>query len=192
MTQVYTDNGVAVPVTVLKAGPCVVTQVKTVDGEGYRSFQIGYGTKKEKNMTKPEKGHLKGNGNFAILREFRFDEEVSHEVGQQLNVDQFEVGEKVKVTGTSKGKGFQGVVKRHGFSGAPASHGHKDQQRMPGSIGATGPQKVFKGTKMGGQMGNVRSTVTNLEVVKVDTENNEIYVKGAVPGARNSYIYISA
>lgn len=190
MTQTYTANGRVVPITILSVGPCVVTQIMNQDKDGYSAVQVGYGNRKKKNIAKAQQGHMKDLGSFAQLKEFRVDDNSAYKVGDTLNVEQFEEGEKVKVSGTSKGKGFQGVVKRHGFSGSPASHGHKDQLRMPGSIGATGPQKVFKGTKMAGQMGNKPSTSLNLEIVKVDSDNNELHVKGAVPGARNSLIAV--
>ncbi len=192
MTQTFKEDGSVVPVTVVLVEPCVITQVKNMEKDGYTAIQVGYGTRKDKNLSKALLGHFGKNGNFAKTKEFRVEEKNEYKAGDKLDVSQFEVGDKVKVSGTSKGKGFQGVVKRHGFHGAPASHGHKDQLRMPGSIGATGPAKVFKGVRMPGQMGNAKSTVANLEVVKVDAKNNEIYLKGAVPGARNSIVTISA
>lgn len=191
MDQIFNDDGVIVPVTVIGIEPCVVTQVKTVDHEGYQAVQIGYGKRKAKNIAKPQRGQFKELGNFAGVREFRVDD-VSCQVGDSLNVEQFQVGDKVKVTGTSKGRGFQGVVKRHHFHGSPASHGHKDQLRHSGSIGAGGVQKVFKGMRMGGQMGNSTSTVTNLTIVKVDADQQQLYVRGAVPGARHSILAIYA
>ncbi len=188
MTQIFRDNGEVIPVTVVKAGPCVITQIKTIDNDGYDSVQIGFGFRKK--INKPLKGHFKGLGQFEFVREFR-DSGNNLKVGDVITVGTFEVGEKVKVTGTTKGKGFQGVVKRHNFAGAPASHGTKDQLRMPGSIGATGPAHVFKGQKMPGRMGGNRKTILNLEIVKVDIENNLLYIKGALPGARNSLVLIS-
>ncbi len=192
MTQTYTEEGRAVPVTVISISPCVVTQVKTMEKDGYVAVQFGYGMRKEKNMKKPQKGHVKDLGNFAYFREFRVDDATQYSVGDSLKMDQFAEGELVNVSGTTVGKGFQGVVKRHGFSGSPASHGHKDQLRMPGSIGAGGPQRVFKGTRMGGQMGNVKSTTSNLKIIKIDSETNSVHVKGAVPGPRNSLVSIFA
>jgi len=191
MTQKFTDDGKVVPVTKVVAGPCVITQIKDQSKDGYVALQIGFGLKKK--LTKPLAGHLKKLGNFQYLKEFRVSEEEIKDlkVGDKISAKAFETGDKIKVTGKSKGKGFQGVVKRYGFHGSPASHGHKDQLRMPGSIGATGPAHVFKGTKMGGQMGNERVTVTNLEVVDVNIEKGEIFIKGAVPGPRNNLLLIS-
>lgn len=191
MSQEYMEDGTVVPVTVLQAGPVTVTQVKTDETDGYTAVQVGFGTRKEKNISKPVRGHLKENGTFQVLKEFRTEgSDATYEVGQQVTVEQFEAGEKVDVTGTSIGRGFAGVVKRHGFGGSPASHGHKDQLRMPGSIGAGEPQKVFKGMRMGGQMGNKQATVKNLEVVAIDAANNVLKVKGAVPGANGAIVFI--
>lgn len=193
MTQEFTEDGTVVPVTVLQAGPVTVTQVKTEETDGYNAVQVGFGTRKEKNVSKPVLGHLKELGAFAVLKEFRTDgSEETFERGNIITVEQFESGEKVDVTGTSIGRGFAGVVKRHGFSGSPASHGHKDQLRMPGSIGAQEPQHVFKGTRMGGQMGNETVTTKNLEVVSIDAKTNTIRVKGAVPGAQGGIIFITS
>ncbi|NQU83158.1 MAG: 50S ribosomal protein L3 [Parcubacteria group bacterium] len=190
MTQKFREDGTVVPVTLIKTEPCVVAQIKTLEKDGYSAVQIGSGIKK--NPSKPLKGHLKELGSLRFLNEFRVDEERAKEFsrGDKIEVDIFEVGEKVSVTGTSKGRGFQGVVKRHGFKGGPASHGHKDQLRMPGSIGDTGAAKVFKGKKMGGRMGSDRVTVTNLEVIEADKNKQIIAVKGAVPGARNGLILV--
>lgn len=185
MSQIYKDDKVA-PVTVIKVSPCKVTQVKNKERDGYDAVQIGCGSRKK--INKPLKGHLKNN-NFKYLKEFRVDSSVFN-TGDILDLNSFESGDKVKVTGVSKGKGFQGVVRRHGFKGHPTSHGTKDQVRMSGSIGATGPAHVFKGTRMGGQMGNIQVTVSNLEIIEVDKENNLIKVKGAVPGHRNSLIVV--
>jgi large subunit ribosomal protein L3 len=190
MSQRFKEDGTVAPVTLLQAGPCKVTQIKTDEKDGYQSVQLGCGS--SKNLTKPMKGHLKASGaGTATLREFRLESTEGLEVGAEINVSQFTPGEFVNVTGLSKGKGFQGVVKRHGFHGSPASHGHKDQLRMPGSIGSTGPQRVFKGTRMAGRTGHDRVTVKNLEVIEVDAEKNVLAVKGAVPGARGSVILIS-
>ena len=188
MTQVW-QGDVVVPVTRVQAGPCTVIQVKDEKKDGYKAVQVGYGEKKEKNIAKPQKGHTKGLGNFRYLREFRIDDE-NIKKGGKIDVSMFEAGDKVKVTGVSKGKGFQGVVKKYGFKGQSKTHGTKDQLRMPGSIGATGPAKVFKGKKMPGRMGGDRTTVANLEIIKVDKEKNELLIKGAVPGARNSLVLI--
>ncbi len=192
MTQKFLDDGTVVPVTAILAGPCAITQVKTVAKDGYDAVQIGFGIKKK--INKPQAGHLKGLDNFRYLREVRVDElkgkeDLKH--GDVIAVDAFQVGDLVKVSGNSKGKGFQGVVRRHGFSGSPATHGHKDQLRMPGSIGSTGPQRVFKGMRMGGRMGDERITVKNLKVIEIDKNKNIIFIKGAVPGARNGLVEIS-
>lgn len=189
MSQVFGEDGTVTPVTLLAAGPITVTQVKTIDSDGYEAVQVGYGTRKAKNVTKPVKGHLKDLGPFAVLQEFRTEgNDTTYERGQEITVDVFEAGDIVDATGTSIGRGFAGVVKRHGFAGSLASHGHKDQLRMPGSIGAQEPQHVFKGTRMGGQMGNKTSTTKNLEIIEVDAKNGIIKVRGAVPGARGGYI----
>ncbi len=195
MTQVFRKDGTVVPVTRIQAGPCVVTQVKTEKKDGINSVQVGFGVQKLFRINKPMKGHLKDitvgkNTNQTVrhLHEFHNDNDLKR--GDIFGVEIFEPGEKVKVTGRSKGRGFQGVVKRHGFKGSPASHGHKDQLRMPGSIGATDAARVFKGTRMGGHMGDAHVTVLNLEIVEVDKEHNELLVKGAVPGARNGILYI--
>ena len=191
MTQVWRDGNV-VAVTKVQAGPCVVTQVKNNEKDGYLAVQIGFGEKKEKNIKKPQKGHLKkSKTNSRYLREFRTDvSEKNLKIGDKIDVSTFDNGDEIQVIGTSKGKGFQGVVKRHGFKGSKKTHGNKDQLRMPGSIGATGPAHVFKGTKMGGRMGGDRVTVKNLEVVDIDIKNNILLVKGAVPGARNGLILV--
>lgn len=190
MTQEYDHMANVVPVTILSVGPCTVTQVKTAKKDGYSAVQVGYGQKKT--LTKSLRGHLKGLPQFRNLQEFKIDNNQTFERGQVFGVDSFIVGEKISVTGVSKAKGFQGVVKRHGFHGSPASHGHKDQLRMPGSIGAGGVQKVFKGTRMGGHMGNAQVTTKNLEIFKVDTENNLIYVIGAVPGNVGGLVSLQA
>jgi len=193
MSQVFREDGVVVPVTVLEAGPIVVTQVKDTEVDGYQAVQVGFGTRKAKNISKPVLGHLKDLGPFSVLQEFRTEgSETGYERGQQITAEVFEAGDMVDVCGVSIGRGFAGVVKRHGFHGSPASHGHKDQLRMPGSIGAGEPQRVFKGTRMGGQMGNVGSTVKNLEIIEVDPATNRIMVKGAVPGAAGSVVRIMA
>lgn len=187
MTQIFKETGEAVPVTVVEAGPCVITQVKIEDKDNYKAVQVGYEQKKK--ISKPIKGHLKDLGQFRYLKEFRV-KEGEYKKGDKVEVSVFEKGDKVKITGTTKGKGFTGVVKRWGFRGSPKSHGHKDQLRMPGSIGATDPARVFKGTKMGGRMGGKQFTVSNLEIIKIDKDQNLIYIKGAVPGARNGLLKI--
>ncbi len=187
MTQKFMENGDVAPVTIVNAGPCTVTQVKG-DKEGYSAVQVGFGFRKK--INKPLKGHLKKLENFRYLREFRLDNTDNFEVGKVFDVSTFEIGDIITISAISKGKGFQGVVKRHGFKGSPATHGHKDQHRMPGSIGSTGPARVFKGTRMGGRMGTDMTTVKNLEIIDIDKENNLLYIKGAVPGARNSLVSI--
>jgi large subunit ribosomal protein L3 len=196
MTQVFREDGIVVPVTKVLAGPCIVTQVKSKEKDNHNSLQIGFGIQKVFRLNKAQKGHLKDinltenkNETARHLHEFNSADNTLQK-GDSFGVEIFKEGEKVKVTGISKGKGFQGVVKRHGFHGSPASHGHKDQERMPGSIGATDPQRVFKGKRMAGHMGDEQVTVKNLEIVKIDLENNELFIKGALPGARNSILYI--
>jgi len=190
MSQRFKEDGTVAPVTLLQAGPCKVTQIKTKEKDGYEAVQLGCGS--SKNLSKPLKGHLKASGaDVRTLREFRLDSTDGLEVGAEISVSQFSPGEFVNVSGLSKGKGFQGVVKRHGFHGSPASHGHKDQLRMPGSIGSGGVQRVFKGTRMAGRTGHGQVTVKNLEIIDVDAEKNVLAVKGAVPGARGSVILIS-
>lgn len=190
MTQRFQEDGQVMPVTVVAAGPCCITQVKNSDKEGYDAVQIGYGEKKK--LNKSILGHLKKLGQFRDLKEFHVDKTEGLAAGQKIDVSTFTVGDKIQVVGISKGKGFQGVVKRHGFSGTKATHGNKDQLRMPGSIGATDAARVFKGKRMGGQTGNRSVTVKNLEVIEIDPENNYLYIKGAVPGARNSLLMITA
>ena len=189
MTQVFTPEGRVVPVTVIQAGPCAITQIKTVKSDGYEAVQVGYWPVKR--LNKPLRGHLGRTGLFRYLREFPVDGVEDLELGQQVKVDLFELGEKVDVVGTSKGKGFQGTMKRHGFHGGPRTHGQSDRARAPGSIGAgTYPGKVFKGKKMAGHMGAVRVTVKNLEVVVVDPERGLMFLKGGVPGAPNGLLVI--
>jgi len=187
MTQIFKEDGTVIPVTLVQAGPCVVTGVQTEDKNGYTAVQIGYGQTKK--VAKPQQARAKEVGPVAMTREFRVDE-TELKQGDKINVSVFEEGDKVDVVGESKGKGFQGVVKRHGFHGSPASHGHKDQLRMPGSIGAQGPQRVLKGKRMGGRMGGDRVTVKNLDIAAVDAKNNILAIKGAVPGARNTVLMI--
>lgn len=193
MTQIFDDLGAAVPVTVIEAGPCPIVQVKTEDSDGYGAIQLGFGAKKEKHTARAEQGHATKAGLETVpaaLREIRLAESEGYEVGQQLTVEQFEVGQRVKVVGTTKGKGFQGVIKRHGFSGRPATHGHP-RSRNPGSIGqGTDPSRVIKGKKLPGQMGSARHTVRNLRVERTDPERNLIFLRGAVPGTRNSLVVI--
>jgi large subunit ribosomal protein L3 len=191
MTQVFDEDGSAVGVTAVEVEPSVVLQVKTKDKDGYDAIQIGYGRTKQKNVTKPLQGHLnKANkGFFRFIREFPSQSE-TYDVGQEITADIFKTGDYVDVVGTSKGKGFQGVVKRHGFGGGRATHGSM-HHRAPGSIGASAdPSRVFKGTKMGGQMGNVRKTIQNLHVWQVRSDRNLLLLKGAVPGSKNGFVLI--
>lgn len=192
MSQVYKADGTVVPVTLVSAGPCFITQIKKKDKDGYLALQVGFQEKKK--ITKPLKGHLKGLSNFKYLNEFRLDEKDQAELerGQKITVNVFQPGEKVKATGISKGKGFLGIVKRYGFSGAPHSHGTKDQSRHSGSVGAKGPARTFKGTKMGGRTGGEQVSVKNLEIMEIDEKNNILKIKGAIPGTRDSLIRISA
>ena len=195
MTSIYDASGKIVPCTVIEAGPCVVTQVKTVEKDGYSAIQLGYDEKKEKNTTKPLKGHFAKAGTTPkkILHEFtRFEEGHKKNFGEVLDVTVFEEGEFVDVSGTSKGKGFQGVVKRHGFGGVgDATHGQHNRLRAPGSMGASSyPSRVFKGMRMAGQMGNVKVKVINLQILKIVKEKNLLLVKGSVPGANGSYLII--
>ena len=195
MTSIYDASGKIVPCTVIEAGPCVVTQVKTVEKDGYSAIQLGYDEKKEKNTTKPLKGHFAKAGTTPkkILHEFtRFEEGHKKSFGEVLDVTVFEEGEFVDVSGTSKGKGFQGVVRRHGFRGVgDATHGQHNRLRAPGSMGASSyPSRVFKGMRMAGQMGNVKVKVINLQILKIVKEKNLLLVKGSVPGANGSYLII--
>lgn len=187
MTQIFKETGEVVPVTVVEAGPCTITQIKTEDKDKYKSVQVGF--EKKKKISKPLKGHLKDLDQFRYLKEFRI-KEGEYKRGDKVDVSVFEKGEKIKITGTSKGRGFTGVVKRWGFSGSPKTHGHKDQLRMPGSIGATAPARVFKGTRMGGRMGGKQFTVSNLEIIDINKDKNLLYIKGAIPGARNGLLKI--
>jgi large subunit ribosomal protein L3 len=186
MTQRFLENGTAVAVTAVEAGPCTVTALKIKEKDGYQAVQIGYAPKKK--LSKAEKGPLKNLPSFATLKEFPVNPAKELKVGDVVTVDQFAVGDRLDVTGVSKGKGYQGVVRRHGFHGSPATHGHKDQLRMPGSIGSGGPQRVFKGTRMAGHMGNEQVTTKDLKVIEVIPEDNIILVEGAVPGANGSLI----
>ncbi len=189
MTQVFRENGSVVPVTLIEAGPCVVTQVKTEETDGYSAVQLGYGEKKRPN--KPMQGHFRQSRPSRYVREVKADDPTEFSVGQTLGVDIFSEGEKVDIIGRSKGRGFAGTMKRHGFGGGPRTHGQSDRARAPGSIGGgTTPGKVFKGLKMSGHMGNRRITVKGLEIVGVDTDRNILMVKGGIPGAPNSLVQI--
>lgn len=186
MTQIFDKDGNVVPVTLVEVDDCTVVQKKTNEKDGYDAVQVGFGYKKR--LNKPEKGHMKDLGQFAVLKEFKgvFD----YNVGDKIGISTFEEGDVVNVTGTSKGKGFQGVVKRYNFAGGPASHGQKHNLRTPGSIGALGPQKVFKGKKMPGRMGSNRVFVKNLRIVKIDKDNKIFAISGAVPGKRGTILEI--
>jgi len=191
MTQVFLENGSVVPVTVIEAGPCPVVDVRTAEKNGYRAVQLGWGEVKERKLSKAEIGHLKSHGTGSIkhLREFRTERD-DVKAGDTLKVDLFEIGARVDVIGTSIGRGFQGVVKRHHFRGGPASHGCKTKD-MPGSVGASAwPSRVIKGKRLPGQMGNKRITVRNLQVVRIDKDRNLVVLRGAVPGAINGLLVI--
>lgn len=188
MTRMFDAAGNVVPVTVLRADPVMVTQVKSVDKDGYQAVQVGFGRKKK--ITKAQQGHLKGVGNFGWLKEFRVEKTNDFSRGLTIDVSVFEPGDKVNIQGLSKGKGFAGVVKRHGFRGGWASHGNKHMLRAPGSIGMSWPERVPKGRKMAGRMGYEKVTVKNLEVVEADSKNNILALRGAVPGNRGTWIAI--
>lgn len=192
MMQVFTEKGETIPVTVIAAGPCVVTQIRTAENDGYEAVQIGFEEVPARKLTRPQQGHLKGAGTLLrILREFKADDITEHKPGDVINVELFKPGQKVDISGSSKGRGFTGVVKRWGFRGGPKTHGQSDRHRAPGSIGAgTTPGRVWKGQKMAGRTGNKRVTVQNLEVVEVLPEKNLLLVKGSVPGARNGLLHI--
>ncbi len=193
MTQIFDEKGKVVPVTVVEAGPCVVSQVKTVETDGYAAIQMGYGDVKPKHVTKPLQGHFK-KADVApkrVLKEFRFDDCAAYELGQVIKADVFETGDKVDVTGKSKGKGYAGVIKRWNFARLKESHGTGPNARHGGSMGAcSSPSRVWKGKKMAGHLGAEKVTVQNLAVVKIDAEDNLIAIKGAIPGANGGYVVI--
>ena len=190
MTQIFNENGSLIPVTVLQATPNVVTQVKTVENDGYAAVQVGYGEIRDVLVNKPRKGHFAkaGVANKRFLREFKFENAAEYTVGQEIKADIFAEGDKIDATGISKGKGFQGAIKRHGLSRGPMKHGSKYHRHAGSNGAATTPGRVFKGKHMPGHMGAVKVTVQNLEVVKVDVENNLILVKGAVPGSKKAMV----
>jgi large subunit ribosomal protein L3 len=190
MSQIFDDTGLAHPVTVLEVGPCVVTQIKTPERDGYSAVQLGFGL--DKRLNRPERGHRQGSGFMSrTLREVNVSDATDMAVGQVITADAFAEGELVDVTGTSKGRGFQGVVKRHGFRGRPKTHGQSDRLRAPGSIGSSAtPGRVFKGMRMAGRMGNDRVTIQNLRVLRVDPERNLLLVGGSVPGANESLVMV--
>jgi len=192
MTQIFVENGEMIPVTVVEAGPCVVVQKKTVETDGYDAIKVAYGEVKEKHLTKPQVGEYK-KADTEIkkhMREFRLDDTSSYNVGDEIKVDIFAEGDKIDISGVSKGKGFQGVIKRHGQHRGPMSHGSM-YHRRPGSMGGcSNPGRVYKGKNLPGHMGNVNVTVINLDIVKVDTDRNLLFIKGAVPGNKGGLLYI--
>lgn len=190
MSQIFDEAGNVIPVTVLRAGPLVVSQVKTKEHDKYEALQVAFGEKKEKNLSKAQRGHLKDLGSFKWLREFRVPKS-DFKRGDKINISIFKEGDLIDAKSVSKGRGFQGAVKRHGFRGGPRTHGQKHSEREVGSIGATWPQRVIKGKKMPGRMGGGMVTVKNLKIVKIEPEKNILYVKGAFPGARGALIEIS-
>ncbi len=192
MTQIFNEDGVLTPVTVLQAGPCVLTQVKTVENDGYSAVQVGFVDKREKLVNKPLKGHFDkaGVSYKRYVREFKLEDAEGYAVAQEIKADVFAAGDKIDATAISKGKGFQGAIKRHGQSRGPMTHGSKFHRHAGSNGSASDPSKVFKGKKMPGQMGNKQVTIQNLEVVKVDAENNLLLVKGAVPGPKKSLVKI--
>jgi large subunit ribosomal protein L3 len=192
MTQIFSEDGVLTPVTVLEAGPCVVTQVKTSENDGYEAVQVGFGEIRENLVSKPKKGHFAkaGVSSKRFLKEFRFENAAEYSLGQEIKADIFAAGDRIDATGISKGKGFQGAIKRHGLSRGPMKHGSKYHRHAGSNGAATSPGRVFKGKHMPGQTGNVKVTVQNLEVVRVDVENNVILVKGAVPGPKKAMLVL--
>lgn len=193
MTQVFDERGNAIPVTVIQAGPCYVTQIRLADKDGYTAVQLGFGETKPQRLTKGQLGHLRRNNLPALryLREFRIQGEPDVEEGSEVKVDVFAQGERVDVIGTSKGRGFAGTIKRHNFNRQPKTHGQSDRERAPGSVGGTTtPGRTFKGQKMAGRMGNDRVTAENLEVVVIDAERNLLAVKGSVPGANGGIVVV--
>lgn len=194
MTRIFNDEGLVVPVTVVRAGPCPVVCVRSEETDGYRAVQVGFEARRARHATKAEAGHAVKAGLEAtprVLREFPVADDEAFEAGDELTVELFAANQSVKVTGNTKGRGFQGVVKRHGFTGRPATHGHP-MSRTPGSMGAgTDPSRVIKGKKLPGRMGNNRKTLSNVEVVRVDAGRNLLFLKGAVPGPRSGYVFIS-
>jgi len=191
MTQIFDDNGTAFPVTIISAGPCYVTQIKTEENDGYEALQVGYGEVKDKHVKLPAKGHTKKAGVKALKHFKEFDPFADREVklGDELKVDIFSEGEIIEVTGVSKGRGFQGVMKRHNFSGANMTHGQSDRQRAPGSLGQSSyPSRVFKGTRMGGRMGSDKFMLPPVQVIRIGEEKNLLFVKGPVPGGDGSLV----
>lgn len=190
MTQFFAEDGTVIPATIVAAGPIVVTQVKTADNDGYNAVQVGFGVRKEKNINKAQKGAWKELGNFRYVREFRLSTASDAQTGDTTTVEAFAPGDAIQVTGITKGKGFQGVVKRYNFGGSRRSHGNKHHERTGGSIGAGGVQRVFKGMKMPGRTGSDRHTTLGLKVLAVNLETNEMLIKGALPGRRGTLLEI--
>ncbi|MGM0629137.1 MAG: 50S ribosomal protein L3 [Patescibacteria group bacterium] len=192
MSQLFREDGSVVPVTEIKALPSKVVFVRDPERDGYSALQVGAGKRKEKNVTKAEKGHTKDHGSFKVLKEFRLpkDKKSGYEEGAFLDLTQFSEGDSVAVSAVSKGKGFQGVVKRYNFAGGPRTHGQKHSEREPGSIGATGPQRVLKGTKMAGRMGGKRTTLKNVKIAQIMSEEGVLFVEGAVPGRKGTIVEI--
>ena len=190
MTQLINDKGEIVPVTLIGADDAIVTQIKTPQKDGYSGVQVGAGSKKEKNISKSLKGHFKNLGSFRYLKEFRVSDVSTYNVGDKMTVSDFLPGELVKISAAGTGRGFQGVVRRHGFKGGPASHGHRDVLRKPGAIGGRFPQRVLKGKRMAGRMGGQKVTVKNIEVVRVDAARKVIALRGAVPGKKGTMVEI--
>lgn len=190
MSQIFDENGNAHAVTVLSAGPVVITQIKTEEKDGYKAVQVGYGERKAKNISKAVKGHTKNLGNFKHIKEFRDDGSLSLNVGDKVDISAFKIGDTVRVSSASKGKGFQGVVKRHGFKGGPRSHGQKHSEREPGSISQGLRTAIRSGMRMAGRMGNDRVTVKNLKVMGISPSDNEILLSGAIPGRRGTLVEI--
>ena len=193
MTRIFDEKGNDVQVSVIQTGPCYVTEIRTKDKHGYDSLQLGFEEKRDKSVNKPERGHFAKSGvkPMRVLREFRTYDVSQFKLGDAIRADVFQVGDKVRVIGVSKGKGFQGAMKRHHFGGGSVTHGQSDRMRAPGSIGGSSyPSRVFKGTRMAGHMGAERVTVRNIKVVRVDAENNIVMVRGAIPGAKNGTVVI--
>ncbi len=191
MTQYFAEDGKAHAATLVSAGPMTVTQIKNIEKDGYAALQVGYGARRAKNITKPMAGHFGENGTFAFVREFPMTEG-EHKVGEKIEIDTFAAGDTVTVSGISKAKGFQGVIKRHNFKGGPRSHGQKHSERAPGSIGGGLRNRVPKGMRMGGRTGGDRITVRNLKILAIDAETNTILIKGAIPGRRGTLLEIIA
>ncbi|OGF63808.1 50S ribosomal protein L3 [Candidatus Giovannonibacteria bacterium RIFCSPHIGHO2_02_42_15] len=192
MMELFDENGIVTPVTVVRVRQNIVTEIKTSDRDGYEALQIGFGSKKEKNITKPLKGHLKKSGAFPkVIKEFKMPAG-DLKIGDKIEAAVFNAGDEVEVRGRVKGRGFQGVVKRHGFKGGPRTHGQKHSEREPGSIGSVWPQRVLKGKRMAGRMGGNMITVKNLKIVKIDPEVGLLYIKGALPGSRGTVIEIKS